>query len=118
MQVDYEYEILSNGELLHSEIEVGLPGMISGVSRNGNKTIVNVIKELNVLDRNALDMIVFAHDPTKLTYGQQKSADRQDDKEAGRAFFDVAVDPQAVTLADLAERVAWLEQEIRDLIGE
>jgi hypothetical protein len=106
-----------NVELLDSELKAALPGLVHGISSGRGKVVVHLDNDAtNVQIANATQ-IVFGHDENRLTADQQKKLQREIDIAAGRIAHDEPFDTKTITLEELATRIAWLEQEIRDLRG-
>lgn len=102
-----------NPELLSQELFDALGGMLSGVSWDDQSIRIHLLTTGTPEVIRAIDTARAAHDPSKLTREQQKQAQLN----ADRSTFSDGIDPDIATLRELAERVAWLEREIRDLRG-
>ena len=105
-----------NIELLDSELKAVLPNLVEGISAGYNKVVVHLNDIASEKDIALATQIVKDHDEMLLT-------DEQYDKQALDAviqtdrdlYGDDIIDAKTVTLEQLAKRVAWLENEIRDL---
>lgn len=109
-----------NVELLDAQLrEVGKDSFY-GLSTGRGGVTLYVSEEIEDKAREALMEIARAHDATRLTPQQQEAHDRQRMLEWSRA--DAALDLSAYVESSpeihaLAHKVAWLEQELRDLRG-
>jgi hypothetical protein len=102
-----------NPELLSQELFDALGESLSGVSWDDQIIRIHLLTMGTPEVIRAIDMARAAHDPSLLTREQQKQGQLDSD----RASFADSIDPVTATLAELAERLAWLEREIRDLRG-
>jgi len=102
-----------NPELLSQELFDALGESLSGVSWDDQIIRIHLLTTGTPDVIRAIDMARTAHDPSQLTREQQKQAQL----DADRSTFSDAIDPVTATLPELAERLAWLEREIRDLRG-
>ncbi len=107
--------LVVNVDLLDAELKAAIPDLVIGMSTGRGQVVVHLEDAATGIDIAAAEDIVNVHDETKLTTTQQKVLQREIDLADGRLSYDVVVDPQTVTLEELAARIAWLEEEIRDL---
>jgi len=107
-----------NIELLDSELKSELPNLVVGTSTGPNKVVVHLDDNASKEDIALATQIVKDHDETLLTDAQYDKQELDAVIQADRDLYsDVIIDAKAVTLEQLAERVKWLENEIRDLRG-
>jgi hypothetical protein len=102
-----------NIKALEAELRSILGELIRAVSISCGQTIVHLGEGALQGDIDLIEQIVNDHDEKLLTVEQQEKIDL----EAERDSFATPFDPQAITLSELAARVAWLEREVRRLIG-
>ena len=106
-----------NVELLDAELKAALPDLVHGISSGRGKVVVHMDNDATNADITNAEQIVINHEESGLTAEQQKQQQREIDLAAGRIAYDEPLDPATITLETLATRIAWLEQEIRDLRG-
>ena len=102
-----------NTQALDGELRAALGALVYGISASRGQVVVHLDSAASAQDEAQAEQIVIDHDASQLTAEQQAQADL----EAERDSYASPLDPQAISLEDLASRVAWLEQEIRDLRG-
>jgi hypothetical protein len=116
MDIRINFEGPINFELLDETLRQALP--ITGISATPGRITVHVDDSQFQPEMAAqAQTLIAAHNPNALTERQQKQQVQQARLEAFRAQFLTDSGGGEVTLAGLAEKLAWLETEIRDLRG-
>lgn len=109
-----------NVDLLDAQLrEVSEEGFY-GLSTGRGGVTLYISDTLDTEQRQQLIDIARAHDATALTPQQQAALARYEMLEQGRAdeALDMAAYAQSsVEIHTLAQKIAWLEQELRDLRG-
>jgi hypothetical protein len=112
-----------NLEALEMELRAGLGTVILGVSKSGNQIILHAMDSTTQAQQDQAQAILIAHDPTKLTPGQQAEQARQQKLDQLRQAYGTtdldlaAYSGQAVAVLTLAQKLAWLEAELRNQPG-
>lgn len=106
-----------NVELLDQELREEFGTLTTGLSRRGETVTVYMTQDITATQLTAIRNIIESHDSSQKTLQQHTQAGRQTEIRQSRIDFTTPLDPTLFTglLGDLAERVRWLEQEIRDL---
>lgn len=109
---------LINPPMLDTALRETLGNLTTGFSA-GNGVVIVYLDDSATLDQQEQAReIVLAHDPTQLTPEQQAEAARaqklaQYQTQYGAANLDLtAYDAQSEQIRQLAEKIAWLEQEV------
>ena len=102
-----------NTESLDGELRNSLGALVHGLSAGRGEVIVHLADRATQADIAQAEQIVNDHDEAQLTAEQQTQAEL----ETERASYVASLDPQTVTLEELAARMAWLEKEIRAMGG-
>ena len=89
-----------NVEALDGELRAALGALVYGISLSRGEVVVHLDSAATAADEAQAEQIVVDHDETQLTAEQQAQADL----EAERDSYASPLDPQAVTLQDLAAR--------------
>src|SRR5262249_42833762 len=100
---------------LDAELRATLGDAVSGISYSGGVVTVHLTAKASTDSADTARSIVANHDPTKLTPEQQQEQDEAAKLDAARKANKGQLDISKYTdplLADLAQKVAWLEQEI------
>jgi multidrug efflux pump subunit AcrA (membrane-fusion protein) len=98
---------------LDAELRNNLGDVVKGVSVRRGQVIVHLDDRVTAAQVSQAQQIVLDHDASQRT--PEQSARQQ--LEADRKIYRQLFDPASINLQQLAERVAWLENEIRDLRG-
>lgn len=111
-----------NIEALDTELRQQFGDTFVGLSTDSQNIILHFEDDVTDNGIQAARSMLAAHDPTVLTSSQAKQASRQQAIDLARSQFtedlDVSsFDSQPNLIRLLAERIAWLEQEVRDLRG-
>jgi hypothetical protein len=113
------FEKVVNAELLDSELRDVVGSSFLGISTTGEEVTVHFSKDLTGAQKSRVQEIVGAHDAQRLTLAQQADAERI----SQRAVFQTEplsireFDTLTLPVKKLAERVAWLEQEVIRMVG-
>ena len=102
---------LVNVILLDEELRAVIGNCLDGVSFDGNQVIVHLADDATSDCISKVEPVVNAHNPTKLTAIQQQWATLRENNLAPldlRLFADADA-----SVGLLAQKVAWLEMEIR-----
>lgn len=83
--------------------------VIPGISWTQDEIRVHVSGAITRSILDTVDTVITAHDPAALTDAQQKRADLI----AERIANSTPIDPDDVTIRDIARRLRWMEKEIR-----
>lgn len=100
-----------------------LGATVFGVSYNGEEVTVHLADSATTAQLGQARSIALAHDPTQLTPDQQAEAARKVKLEQTRSDFGAAdIDlaaygSQPALIQKMAQKIAWLEQEITELRG-
>ncbi len=104
-----------NPEKLHEEIIAVLGKAVApGLSWTDADILVHIEVEITQAIRDIVDSIVLVHDPAVLTAAQQRRANLK----AERIANATPIDPENITLRDIARRLRWLEKEIRAWLND
>lgn len=111
-------EINSDG--LDAELRSALAEKMIGVSANGETVTVHLEDRATQADQLQVAAIVTAHNAAQLTPRQQEIETRRDQLELDRVANVVPLNVddyllQLPIIRNLAQKIAWLEREIRDL---
>ncbi len=111
-------EINSDG--LDAELRSSLAEKIIGVSANGQMVIVHLDDSATQADQLQVAGIVTAHNAAQLTPHQQEIETRQIQLELDRDANTTPLNvddylTQLPVIRRLAQKIAWLEREIRDI---
>ena len=95
---------------------------MSGVSYNASGVILHLSDRASAAQIAQAEQIVADHDPSVLTSDQQAAVDRSQRLAQMRADNAADLDvndfsSEAAAIQDLAAKIAWLEQEVRELSG-
>lgn len=82
---------------------------VDGLSWDDDEVRIHIRGKITGAVREAVNAVIDAHDPAALTPAQQKQAALR----AARAAHRNPIDPDRATVRELAQRLHWLEQEIR-----
>jgi hypothetical protein len=116
MEISVNFEGSINLELLDETLRQALP--ITGISTAPGRITVHVEDSQFQPEMVAqAQTLIAAHNPNALTERQQKQQAQKAQLEVFRAQFLPDSGGGVVSLAALAEKLAWLETEIRDLRG-
>lgn len=109
---DIEFELGdANPALLAEELRAALGACSPGVSWRDGIMRVHIHAPVMPQDRARVDAVRAAHQPVRFTRAEQVRADLEQQRHDHRA----PLDPRSVSLEALAQRVAWLEAELRHL---
>jgi hypothetical protein len=110
-----------NLTLLDAELRAALGKAMTGISTRAGVVIVHLAKTATGDHETQAKLLVQAHNATALTPEQQTQKTRVERLQTDRARFTAPLNPSDFTanpvLQTLATRIAWLEQELRDLRG-
>lgn len=112
-----------NLEALDETIRAALGDVVTGVSSRPGAVVVHLIDAATTTQANQAQQIVLNHDASELTAEQTAEAQRRQHLETAREANRSNLDAEGISTADVttlkqvARKVAWLEQEIRDLRG-
>lgn len=111
-----------NAELLSAELQAALSSMTSGVSSGPYGVIVHLNDNATAEQIAQARAIVENHDPAVLTPRQEAEQQRQQKLAEMRSSISADLDPadydgENALIQALAERIAWLEQEVIALGG-
>ena len=115
-----------NREALDQTLSTALGAVYAGFAerKSGQDVLVtvNLSDAATRADIEQLDTLMAAHDPAQLTEEQQAEQQRQQRLETLREARGEALDPddysdQDAEIQTLAQKLAWLEQEVIDLRG-
>ena len=109
-----------NSDALDAELRSALAEKVIGISANGQIVVVHLDDSATEADLIQAESLVLAHDPAQLTPRQQTIQTRRDQLELDR---DANITPlnlddyllQLPLIRRLAQKIAWLEREIRDI---
>lgn len=108
-----------NLALLDHELRMVLGAAMTGISTRAGIVVVHLAERATGDHETQAKQIVLNHDASALTPEQQARQTRTDRLNTDRARFTTPLNPtdfSAMPLVQtLAARIAWLEQEIRDL---
>jgi hypothetical protein len=110
-----------NVEALDADLRAALGVLTSGISVGRGQVIVHLLDTATPAQINQARAVVQAHDPARLTPEQQTRAARrarleQSRQDYGAAELDLtAFTGQSALVRLLAQKIAWLEQEINTL---
>ncbi len=108
-----------NLQLLDAELRAALGAVVSGISTRAGVVIIHLRQSASGDQENQAKQLVQTHNPTALSPAQQAQKARAERLLADRARFTAPLNPTEFTanplLQTLAARIAWLEQELRDL---
>lgn len=105
-----------NVPLLHAELQFALSDKFVGIATSDGIRI-HMTDDTTNEDEAQVHVIVQNHDETELTNEQNYKRQQQETINQGRAFYAIRIDSGDITLKELAERVAWLEEEVRQSQG-
>jgi DNA-binding protein YbaB len=115
----YELEIRDvpavNAEALDEALRAALGDGVSGLSYGGGVVTVHLTGKASPDAAETARSIVASHDPTQLTPAQQQAQQEAAKLDAARKANQGDLDTSQYTdplLAGLAQKVAWLEQEV------
>ena len=111
-----------NDEALDAELRAALGNLVTGISSGPYGVIVHLDDQVTSAETNQARRMVENHDPEVLTPRQQAAQQRQQKLVQMRGARTEDLDPadysgETPSIQALAERIAWLEQEILDLRG-
>ena len=111
-----------NVEALDAELQAALGNLSRGVSTGPYGVMVHLDDRATEAQIAQVQAIVEDHDPSVLTPEQQARQQRQARLETLRQTRGEALDPadyggQDAPIQTLAQKLAWLEQEVIDLRG-
>ena len=111
-----------NLDKLDEEVRAGLGSVTSGVSARNGQAIVHVREDVTDAQRQQAEQIVASHDSNQKTARQQAAEARQTKLVQLRASNSVDLDVSnflgdSPSVQALAQKLAWLEQELRELRG-
>jgi hypothetical protein len=107
-----------NPEALDADLRTAFGAAVSGISYSGGKVVVHMDDTATPTQVQQAQQIVGSHDASRLTAAQQAAVNRQ------QALAQLRETADAVTLRTtdfsgaqqgLAQKVMWLEQEVREL---
>jgi hypothetical protein len=107
-----------NIEALDADLRAALGAAVSGISYGGGQVTVHMDDNATPTQVQQAQQIVGSHDANRLTAAQQAAVTRQE------ALAQLRQTADGITLAtadfagkqrDLAQKVMWLEQEVREL---
>ena len=109
-----------NIEALDATLRTALGQAISGVSSRAGQVIVHLSATVSQAQIDQARSIVIAHDPAQLTAEQQAEIDRRQALETARAANTTPLNTadynsETAAIQQLAQKIAWLEQEIDNL---
>jgi len=113
-----------NIEALDAELRSALGDVIAGMSTRPGAIVVHLSDAASKSQANQAQRLVLDHDATQLTSEQSGEVDRIQRLRAARQANRTALEVDGIsnndvdTIKRLARKVAWLEQEIRDLRGD
>jgi hypothetical protein len=112
-----------NSEALDSALRAALGAQAIGISTGPYGVAVHLSDQASQADIDQVQAIVAAHDPAVLTAEQQARIDQQAALDSARAANAVPLNladysGEAANMQQLAQKIAWLEQEIAALEGE
>jgi len=108
---------------LDQAARAALGDAVVGVSRRPGAAVIHLIADATRGQIEQARQIMLEHDPSLLTTEQTAEARRIQRLQAARQNNTTELDAESInstdltTLRQLARKVAWLEQEIRDLRG-
>lgn len=102
-----------NPDVLDAELRSALGDLCFGVSSGRGQVTVHLDDAATQAQINQAQKIVADHDETQNTPAQQARQALEMERES----FAVPLNPQKITLKNLAARVAWLEKELRQARG-
>jgi len=110
----------TNITALDEALENALGENYLGLSAYGGEVRVHLLRETSDADVLQAQQIVHDHDPAQLTMGQQAEITRRQNLLQARADNPALLDTATYAASDpllqeLAHKLNWLEQEIRDL---
>lgn len=105
-----------NIQLLQEELQASLQHLYLGIVTN-EQLHINMADDARWEDGEIALGIVENHDNTKMTAKQAKQANQEATITQGRLDYTVPLNPNSITLQELAERIMWLEAEIRHREG-
>lgn len=111
-----------NSDALSTEVASELKDVLFGISTGSYGVIVHLSDDATPEQINRVRQIVQNHDPSVLTAEQQARIERQQKLEQVRsengADLDVsAYDGEAALIQQMAQKIAWLEQEMQEMRG-
>jgi hypothetical protein len=104
-----------NLEALDADLRAALGDGVSGVSFSRSIVTVHLTDKAAPDASDIARQIVVSHDPAKFTAAQQQAQERAAKLDAARKANTANLDTSPFTdplLAELAQKIAWLEQEI------
>jgi hypothetical protein len=107
-----------NPEALDADLRTALGAAVSGISYNGGKVVVHMDDSATPTQVQQAQQIVGSHDANRLTAAQQAAVTRQEALAQLRETADaITLKPADFSGAQqgLAQKVMWLEQEVREL---
>ncbi|MEQ8673205.1 MAG: hypothetical protein RLP44_28040 [Aggregatilineales bacterium] len=109
-----------NSDALDAELRSALAEKVLGISSNGANVTVHLDDTATEADLLQAESLVIAHDPAQLTPRQQRIETRRDQLDTDRDANTVPLNLddyllQLPLIRRLAQKIAWLEREIRDL---
>ena len=111
-----------NFEALNAEVRAEFGEHVSGISTGPYGVIVHLSDDATPEQINRVQQIVQNHDPSVLTAEQQAEIERQQNLEQVRsengADLDTsAYDGEGALIQQMAQKIAWLEQEMLEMRG-
>ena len=111
-----------NDAALTEEVRAALGERVSGISTGPYGVIVHLDDRATPAQIAQVQTIVEAHNPAVRTPDQQADQQRQQRLASLRGGRGEALDPadyngEAALIQSLADKIAWLEQEVLDLRG-
>lgn len=107
-----------NVELLDSELKLALGALVFGVSTGSGKVVVHMDDSATQANIDQVTQIVNAHDHTGTTTDQDTATAQQSRIDAARVLYvGNPLDLPQASIADIGERVVWLQDEIEQLRG-
>jgi hypothetical protein len=111
-----------NDEGLNEEVRAAFGNLTSGISTGPYGVIVHLDDRVTPAQIAQAKAIVENHDPAVLSPRQQAEAQRQQRLASLRTGRGAELDPatysgEAAPIQTLADKIAWLEQEVLDLRG-
>lgn len=111
-----------NPEALDAELRAALGAALIGISAGPNGVLVHLQDDVTAQQVTTAQQLVAAHDPSRLSPRQQAEQERQQQLAALRSAKGAALNPTDYGSKDtlvqvLAQKLAWLEQEVLDLRG-
>lgn len=113
-----------NIEALDETIRAALGDVVTGVSTRPGAVVIHLTDAASKSQANQARQIALDHDASILTDEQTAEAARIQKLQTARLANRTELDAEGIGTADLttlkqvARKVAWMEQEIRDLRGE